>query len=320
MDTYAKWTDEEWTAVSKRAVALKNAKPDMSWTQVVPVCQDDIAPERRRFTINKVSSLKPMFDILNLDEHGNVKPPPPPPQPEPEPEPEPEIATSTATATAANPPFSTSLKDVPIDLLISEIFTRGTTLKQDMEALTKLEASIKATQAEQATALDLTLRRVNEAEEYTMQCMDNMDKIDRYYTETREMCKKLLEVIKTSGLKMASSAPSQDVVSAEVAAKIAKTPRLAPVRFLIVGVLEKELPRIKARLPRHLSHVDLLHGENSDSIVLPNVHYALVSGHNDCSRRWATIHTHYNDKAHRMANGSIGSFVHAIEDLCARRG
>jgi hypothetical protein len=175
MDTYVKWTDEEWAALAKRAAALKAAKPDMSWTQIVPVCQDDIAPERRRFTINKLSGLKPMFDILDLDEHGNPKPPPPPP-----PEPEPELPP--APTTVANPPFSTSLKDVPIDLLISEIFARGTTLKQDMEALAKMEASIKAALTENNAKVDLTLKRIDEVEALVLKSMDDMEHVNATYT------------------------------------------------------------------------------------------------------------------------------------------
>jgi hypothetical protein len=313
MDTYVKWTDEEWAALAKRAAALKAAKPDMSWTQIVPVCQDDIPPERRRFTINKLSGLKPMFDILGLDEQGNVKPPPPPP-PEPKPEPQP-AAVSTAT-----PPFNpTGLANVPIEALVAEILSRGAALKENLDGLVNTKAAIMEVLEANKVKLDTFLKRVDEVEAYVLQCMEGMDAIKADNERTMAFDRRMEEAMRMAGMLPKSPAKLEDILP-PVPPAPPENKRIAPVRILVVGLLEKELPRIKERLPRHLN-VDLIHGENSDSINLPtNIHYAVVSGHNDCLRRWQTVLAHYGDKAHRMPNGAIGSFVHAIENLCVRRG
>jgi hypothetical protein len=324
MDTYVKWTDEEWAALAKRAAALKTAKPDMSWTQIVPVCQDDIAPERRRFTINKLSGLKPMFDILGLDEHGNVKPPPPPPPP---PTPEPEAPKQEAAASTATPPFNpTSMASVPTEVLVAEVFARGAALKEQIDGLTGTKAQIMELLEANKVKLDSFLKRVDEVENYVLQCMEGMDRINVTYENMLKASEEITEEMRRAGLfgpdskvKLQPFNPS-DPTQTKTLPNNEPSPRIMPTRILIVGPLEKELPRIKERLPRSLN-VDLLHGENADHIKLPtNIHYALVSGHNDCSRRWATVRAHYGDKAHRMANGSIGTFVHAIEELCVRRG
>jgi len=310
MDTYVKWTDEEWAALAKRAAALKAAKPDMSWTQIVPVCQDDIAPERRRFTINKLSGLKPMFDILDLDEHGNPKPPPPPP-----PAPEPELPP--APTTVANPPFSTSLKDVPIDLLISEIFARGTTLKQDMESLAKMEASIKATLAEHSAKVDLTLKRIDEVEALVLKSMDDMETINGTYTR---MMKASEEMSARFREKFGTAPPEPEELDArEIEMNLrprpaGPEPRMNPIRFLLLGPYPKDITRIKEHLPRSFN-VELIYGENSEAASMPaNIHYCIVSGHHDWHRRWNTAKDKYGAKAIRVANGSIGAFTHQIED------
>lgn len=327
MDTYVKWTDEEWAALAKRAAALKAAKPDMSWSQIVPVCQDDIAPERRRFTINKLSGLRPMFDILDLDEHGNPKPPPPPPPP---PTPEPEAVKTEATSSTATPPFNPpSLAHLPIEVLIAEVFSRGAGLKAQLDGLTDTKTAITALLEENKVKIDTFLKRVDEVEGYVLQCMEGMDKINATYDNMLKASAEITEEMRRAGLfgpdskvKLQPFNPTDPVQSKGMNGGPTHEPaqRIMPTRVLIVGPLEKELPRIKERLPRSLN-IELLHGENADHIKLPtNIHYALVSGHNDCSRRWATIRAHYGDKAHRMANGSIGTFVHAIEELCVLRG
>lgn len=77
INTYTKWTQQEWEAVAKRAAAFKEAHPHMSWTRIVPICQDDVAPERRRRTVNTLPNIKPVFDILGLNEFGEPVEPEP---------------------------------------------------------------------------------------------------------------------------------------------------------------------------------------------------------------------------------------------------
>lgn len=319
MDNYTKWTDEEWASVAKRAVALKAAKPEMPWTQIVPVCQDDIAPERRRFTINKLSGLKPMFDILDLDQQGSPKPPP---EPEPEPQPEP------AAVTSATPPFILpKLSDVPTDQLIAEVFSRASVLKDQIDTALSTKAAVTALLEENKTKLDLWLKRVDEVEGTALHCLDGMDKINQRmdiimddYNRITKLDEQVLGVMadNPTAANHALTKATEAIIKTPPPRQI--TPKMAPVRVLIVGVIEKELSRIKERLPRELN-VELIHSQNSQNMTLPaNIHYACVSGHNDCTRRWQTVRAHYGDKAHRMANGSIGSFVHAIEELCVIRG
>lgn len=315
MDNYTKWTDEEWASVAKRAAALKASRPDMSWTQIVPVCQDDIAPERRRFSINKLSGLKQMFDILDLDEQGNPKPPPPPPPPA-EPEPQPEAAVASLT-----PPFAVSkLSDVPMEQLIAEVFSRASVLKEQVDLVLNTKTAILGVLEENKVKLDAFMKRVDDVEAYTLQCMEGMDKINATYQSMIEADKKMVDLMRQAGLMPKGPARMEDILGQGIEEKQDKTPRIMPTRVLVVGLLQKEMTRIKERLPRHLN-IELIHGENSEHVVLPaNISFALVSGHADCTRRWQTILAHYGDKAHRMANGSIGTFVHAIEELCALRG
>ena len=90
------------------------------------------------------------------------------------------------------------------------------------------------------------------------------------------------------------------------------------VRFLVMGPSEVEMRRIHERLPRSYD-VELVLGENQPHIKLPaNVDYALVSGHNDYTRRWQDCRATYGvERVVRLSNGSIGAFVNKIQELYA---
>lgn len=331
MDTYVKWTDEEWAALAKRAAALKAAKPDMSWTQIVPVCQDDIAPERRRFSINKLSGLKPMFDILDLDEQGNVKPPPPPPPP-PEPEPAPVVAT---------PPFANpALSETPLDALVTEILNRGASLKTLAEDAVNTRKAIADDLAKHNDQMALLSKRVDEMETLVLKIDDRMTEVltrcERINADYAEMMK-LDKVIRDALMQCSPDALEKvsrqtaigglQLIEREVRAgtltpnghlNTPKPQRIAAIRFLLVGPLQKDISRIKERLPRSLN-VELIFGENSDHMKLPaNIDYCIISGHADYTRRWQTCRDTYGQsKVHRMENGSIGTFANQIEVLAS---
>jgi len=189
MSEYIKWTEEEWQAVAKRAKALKDGNPEMSWMQIALVSQDEIKPERRRFSFNKLVSLKPVFDILDLDADGNVKPPPPPPEP---PKPEPVAApavpadpASPAALLAKGPPVNAetiakwqgAAHTLPVFILIEEVFSRAEGMKKTAQSI--LDARMEVDKAIDANnqVLKGYVDRVDQVEKMVMDCMEGMDKV-----------------------------------------------------------------------------------------------------------------------------------------------
>lgn len=332
METYVKWTDEEWQAIAKRARALKDNRPDLSWMQIAVITQDDIAPERRRFSFNKLSALKPMFDILGLDQEGNVPPPPPPP-----PAPEPVVISPPFALSAPTP---AKLSEIPTDALVTEILNRGASVKalaEDVVATRKVIEDGMAKHIERMTLLD---KRVDAMEELVLKVDDRMtdvlnrcERINADYAEMMKLSKVirdammqcspdvLTEVARRTavgGLELIGTEMRNGVLNSNGELTIHKAQRLAALRFMLIGPMQKDIARIKERLPRSLN-VELIFGENSDHIKLPaNIDYCIISGHADFTRRWQTCRDHYGQsKVHRMENGSIGTFANQIETLAS---
>jgi len=332
MDTFVKWTDEEWQAVAKRARAIKDSRPDMSWQQIVPVCQDDITPERRRFTINKLSGLKQMFDILDLDENGNVKPPPPPPPP---PTPEPIVPPPVASPSPAP-----KLSEAPIDALVTEILSRGASMKALAEEVVVTKVVIENSLIAHKEQMEVLSQRVDgmertvlELDERVMTVLNRCERINLDYTELtklntilhealmacdQEALMKVANQTATGGVQLMQAEMQKGTLTHDGHLNPPKVQRVAPVRFLVVGPLPKDVTRIKERLPRSLN-VEIILGENNDQIKLPaNIDYCVVSGHADFTRRWQTCRDAYGQsKVHRMENGSIGTFANQIEVLAS---
>jgi len=338
MDTFVKWTDEEWQAVAKRATALKDSRPDLSWMQIAVVCQDDIAPDRRRFSFNKLVALKPMFDILGLDHEGNVPLPPPPPPPPPEPEP---VVVTPPFATP--PPAPSKLSDVPIDALVVEILTRGASVKALAEDVVATRKAIEEGMTKHIERMTLLDKRVDAMEELVLKVDDRMtdvlnrcERINSDYAEMAKLSKIIHDALMAcapnvvkevsrrtamGGLELVESEIRNGTLTHEGHLNAPKAQRIAALRFLLVGPMQKDIARIKERLPRSLN-VDLIFGENSDHIKLPaNIDYCVVSGHADYTRRWQTCRDFYGQsKVHRMENGSIGTFSNQIEILASLHG
>lgn len=301
MNEHIRWTDEEWASVARRAQALKTAKPETSWQQIVVISQDDVPPERRRFYFNKLSSLKPMFDILGLDEQGNAKPAPPP-----EPEPEPPAAPAPA-------PAPINLADLPVEVLVAEVMRRGASMKEQADKIAHAQASVEALASQMNEKLAANMKRIDEVEALVLKNLEQMDEINLRYYAFVEIDKRLNEAL---ALQAQGLAPAAALVKAFDQAPPSPPNPKAVVRFLLIGPQEKEMARIRERLPRSLN-VELIYGENSDHVRLPsNIQFCLVSGHHDFTRRWQTVRDLYGpDKAFRMENGSIGTFAHKIEEL-----
>lgn len=296
-DSYTKWTEAEWASVAKRAAALRAAKPDMSWGLIAVVSQDEIEPSRRRAYFNKPSALKPLFDLLDLDDNGNPKPPPPPPPPPP-PEPEP-IPLPTPPPTISELP---TLSDISTPYLVSELFRRGAVIKATLDSLTALEADLKAKQADMDAKLELALKRVDEVEAQVLQSMEAMDQINATYNDVKQLAE-----------NTAAKAEGRPISSPEMS----KAPsRIAPMRVLLCGPFPKDIPRIREKLPNH-ARIEIILGENNEHTRLPaNVHYALVTGHHDWERRWQLVRDHYGpSRARRLDNGANGTFANAIAEL-----
>lgn len=300
MNEHIRWTPEEWAAVAKRAQALKAAKPETSWQQIVVISQDDVPPERRRFYFNKLSSLKPMFDLLGLDDQGNAPPPPPPPEPAPEP-----VVPPT--------PAPVNLADLPVEVLVVEVMRRGALLKEQADKIAHAQASVEALASQMNEKLAVNMKRVDEVEALVLKNLEQMDEINLRYHAFVEIDQRLNEAL---ALQTQGFTPN-----AALAKAFERPPAPAPsakavVRFLLIGPQEKEIARIRERLPRSLN-VELIYGENSDQVRLPaNIQFCLVSGHHDFTRRWQTVRDLYGaEKAFRMENGSIGTFAHKIEEL-----
>lgn len=64
------WTQEEWSVVAARAEKIKQQYPEWGWIKITVNSQDDLNIDRRRSTFHSTSALKPMFDILGLNELG----------------------------------------------------------------------------------------------------------------------------------------------------------------------------------------------------------------------------------------------------------
>jgi len=334
MDTCIKWTDEEWQAIAKRARALKDSRPDLSWMQLVLVCQDDIAPERRRFSFNKLIALKPMFDILGLDHEGNVPPPPPPP-PLPEP-----VIVSPPFALPTPPPAPTNLSGVPVDALVTEILNRGASVKALAEDVVVTRKIIEEGMAAHIDRMALLDKRVDAMEELVLKVDDRMtdvlnrcERINADYTEMAKLSKVIRDALQAcapnvltevsrrtalGGLELIQTEMRNGTMDRNGDLNVPKAQRIAALRFLVVGPMQKDIARIKERLPRSLN-VDLVFGENSDHIKLPaNIDYCIISGHADYTRRWQTCRDFYGQsKVHRMENGSIGTFASQIEVLAS---
>ena len=287
-DSYIKWTPQEWASVAKRAITTKATRSDMSWQQIAVVSQDEIDPDRRRSYFGKLSGLRPLFDILGLDEQGNPKPAPPPPETEPPPPPP--------------KPDALRLCEVPIDLLITEIFNRASVFKADLDKLLVIDASLKAAMTAIEAKLELALKRVDEVEGQVLKSMEGMDQINATYAEIRKLAE---ESAAEKGNRPVN--PGMDKALS----------RIAPMRVLLVGPHSKELPRIRERLPKH-ANIDLIAGDKQDLRLPTNVHYALVSGHHDFERHWQLVRDTYGpNRARRMENGALGTFANVLSELYA---
>lgn len=285
------WTEEEWRLVALRAASFRRANPEIGWSNIVIVCQDDIAPERRRVYINKLSALRPMFEILNLDETGNPLPPPPPPPPEPEPLPLPE----------PQPVPAQSLANAPTADLLTEVLGRGDVIRQQLTALTALSEKMEKRFSEQQMILEGFGKRIDGVELQILSVMETMDKM-AYAAKGNDVAEKLL---------------AEDMGDKAVLSRTFVPPRnFAPVRFLLVGVLTKSLFHIQKAIKPEFN-VELSVGDNDANGSLPaNVHYCLVSGHNDCSRRFVACRDKYgSQKVIRLPNGAVGTFSNEINRL-----
>jgi hypothetical protein len=91
-------------------------------------------------------------------------------------------------------------------------------------------------------------------------------------------------------------------------------------RFLLIGPQAKDLEHIRQKLPRGLT-AELNHAPNTDRQNFPaNMHYCLISGHNDFTKVWQACRSHYGEsKVFRLQNGADGTFAHYIEQLCRDR-
>jgi hypothetical protein len=340
MDTrsYIVWTDDEWKGIANRAKKMKQSKPEMPWTQVVMVCQDDIAPERRRFHIGRLTQLKPLFEILNLDASGNEKPVKP-----------------VVAAPEAELPTVSPLSDIPALTLLTELFARGSFLKEELSKLEEFKAQLAASLTELTAfearvvekqnagnesfkAIELSVKntlsdfgkRLNGIEDSVLTALEDVDKFRTGYDQMIQNVERVNVFLSKQEVKTAvehaapatpaTPAPTVSMPAAPAPATVVATPAATPKnlkRFLVFGPSDKEIPRITQRLGRGYN-VELILGENQPHAKLPQVDYVLVSGHNDYTRRWQTVRDHYGDKkAFRLNNGALMSFVTAIERLHA---
>jgi hypothetical protein len=202
---------------------------------------------------------------------------------------------------------------------VAEIMKRGASIKEQADQIAHAQASMEALASQQNEKMAEVTKRIDEVEALVLKNMEQMDAVNARYNAMIELEKRV-----ANGLTAVLSDTSKEGRSTERAlaeAIMASPPpappaRVAPIRFLLIGPLEKEIARIHERLPRSLN-VELIYGENSEQVRLPaNVHFCLVSGHHDFTRRWQTVRDHYGtEKAFRMENGSIGTFAHKIEEL-----
>ena len=240
-DIYIKWNETEWASVAKRAAALKVTKPELSWTNIAVLSQDDITPERRRPYFNKIAALKPLFALLSLDEEGNPRPPAPP---EPEPAPAP-------VAAAPAPP---KLSEAPIDLLLAEIFNRGARFKTQMEQMAATEIRIRTIVDENNYKLVSTLKRIDEVEAYLLQAMEDMEKINATYARLMEVESRIKQTLSDEGLLPNENRRNLEhralPLAAEAIAQTIQTktnngsqpqPPTARLKFLLVGLLPKDM-------------------------------------------------------------------------------
>ena len=351
MSEYIKWTEEEWKAVAQRAKALKDANPEMGWIQIALVSQDEIKPERRRFSFNKLVSLKPVFDILDLDADGNVKPPPPePPKPEPVAVAPADPASPAALLAKSSPVTAEEIAKwkgaahtLPVFVLIEEVFSRAEGMKATAQSILNARMEVdKAIEANNAT-LKGYVDRVDGVEKMIMDCMEAMDNVVKHSNNVEEKARifdiKHKEVMATLNLlldkmgllsKDAAVRLGEEMVmplsqsNSRVAAAVTGVQRdtdkknlvsMAALRFLLIGLHTKDIQHIKERLPRSMN-VELICHDNSERTPLPtNVHYCLVTGHVEYLGRWQRALAMYGQRALRMDNGSVSTFAKRIETL-----
>jgi len=107
------WTTEEWSVVAARAEKIKQQYPDWSWLRIAFYSQDDLNVDRRRTTFQGTTALKPMFDILGLNELGK-KPEVPAVVP----------AVETPKPEKVEEPTVLVLDDIPLGDLAEALFNR----------------------------------------------------------------------------------------------------------------------------------------------------------------------------------------------------
>jgi len=338
------WTTDEWTAVAKRASQLRQNNGTTPWITAVLVSQDEIAPERRRLNFNKLSTLKPMFDLLGLDADGNVIPPPPPPVQEPEPPAAPPPALPAAPVKAAEPVTATTpLGRISTVDLVTEIFGRAGQIKAMLEQVilwenklatrsVEIEQKLSTRNEEVEQKLAQGLARVGEVEAMMLNSMDSIDQALRRISNSEQLTAKVakqaelirvvLEQSRPSSMQKAAlavaaeEAPAAMVEMTEAAANETRY-RVAPLRFLLFGPFDKDIAHIKQKLPRTVNAI-IVRGQNDSNYVLPSrVDYCLVSGHKDFGRRWIQCREVYGDeKVRKLDNGSDSTFAHTIEQIC----
>lgn len=356
--SYIKWTDEEWHQVAARAKALKQTSPEVPWMTLILACQDCLPDNRKRYNgWQKLSSLKPLFDILDLDEEGNVKPPPPPP-PAPEPPPVPVLAASSAIPLVPvllpGTPVSVSVAEAPTEILLAELAKRGSELKQQAVALTAIGADIKADLAANEVKLDTALNRVDAVEKMVLESFERLDaafarvgdievrtqkwlsyaeSAKTEHTSIVKLFDKVIVLFESAAPKTKAEATAifaNDMLADVKKAEAAPHPpppepvvrqRIAPIRFLLFGPFDKDIAHIQQRLPRSLN-VELIRGENHNQYRFPgSIHYCLISGHADYTRRFLSAREFYGtERVIRMSNGSDGTFAHQIEKLASEHG
>jgi hypothetical protein len=101
-------------------------------------------------------------------------------------------------------------------------------------------------------------------------------------------------------------------------------PNTPPMQFVLIGLHQKDIERIRQKLPKHVGRAaDMVVIEDTTADVMPRkADYCLVTNEHDNSgdRRWKfCLETYGSAKCVRLANSSISAFRAKIEELYTAR-